>query len=208
MHHPRFAALKTRLRRGRGLPAYGTCAGLILLSDEAVGQKAGGQPLVGGLDATVCRNYFGAQVASFEVPLETSGFAGTFPAVFIRAPAILRLGDEATPLATVTAAPCAAARGHVDAFRRSNHEAEPEPEPSPSKKAKTTAASSSDDTAASDNHRVIVAARQGNLLVTAFHPELTQDTRWHRVFLDICRTHAAKAGGDDKAATNGAASTA
>lgn len=41
---------------------WGTCAGMILLSDKAVMQKDGGQALVGGLDVEVCRNFFGSQV--------------------------------------------------------------------------------------------------------------------------------------------------
>ncbi len=44
---------------------WGTCAGMILLSDKAVMQKNGGQALVGGLDVEVCRNYFGSQVWGF-----------------------------------------------------------------------------------------------------------------------------------------------
>jgi 5'-phosphate synthase pdxT subunit len=60
-----------RQRIDAGLPVYGTCAGLILLANKAVGLRNGGQPLVGGLDVTVCRNYFGSQVSSFVVPLTT-----------------------------------------------------------------------------------------------------------------------------------------
>lgn len=41
---------------------WGTCAGMILLSDHALKQATGGQSLVGGLDVHVCRNYFGSQV--------------------------------------------------------------------------------------------------------------------------------------------------
>ena len=44
-----------------GVPTYGTCAGMILLANDAVGKRKGGQALVGGLKCTVCRNYFGAQ---------------------------------------------------------------------------------------------------------------------------------------------------
>ena len=50
-----------------GKPVWGTCAGMILLAEHAVGQKQGGQPLIGGLDVTVNRNYFGRQNQSFEV---------------------------------------------------------------------------------------------------------------------------------------------
>ena len=55
--------LRKWVREGR--PIWGTCAGLILLADRAEGQKQGGQPLIGGLDVTVNRNYFGRQVDSF-----------------------------------------------------------------------------------------------------------------------------------------------
>jgi len=46
-----------------GRPVLGTCAGLIFLADEVVGQKQGGQKLVGGMDLTVQRNFFGSQAA-------------------------------------------------------------------------------------------------------------------------------------------------
>ena len=107
-----FPALREAV--GNGVPAYGTCAGLILLADDCVGQKAGGQALVGGLDCTVCRNYFGAQVSSFELPLE--GFPDAAPAVFIRAPAILKRGPTCEALASVTSAPSRDAAPHVEAF--------------------------------------------------------------------------------------------
>ncbi len=77
-----------------GKPVWGTCAGMILLADHAVGQKQGGQPLIGGLDVTVNRNYFGRQNQSFEVLLEVPALGDEpFRAVFIRAPAIR--GDRA-----------------------------------------------------------------------------------------------------------------
>ena len=60
--------LRTWVRAGK--PVWGTCAGMILLADHAVGQKQGGQPLIGGLDVTVNRNYFGRQNQSFEVLLD------------------------------------------------------------------------------------------------------------------------------------------
>lgn len=44
------------------LQIFGTCAGMILLSDHAIKQREGGQSLIGGLDVEVCRNYFGSQV--------------------------------------------------------------------------------------------------------------------------------------------------
>ncbi len=72
-----------------GLPAWGTCAGLILLARD-VGHE---QPLIGGLDVRVARNAFGRQVDSFEVDLRLSFLpGGPFRAVFIRAPLILEAG--------------------------------------------------------------------------------------------------------------------
>ena len=130
--------LRTWVRTGK--PVWGTCAGMILLADHAVGQKQGGQPLIGGLDVTVNRNYFGRQNQSFEVLLEAPALGDVpFRAVFIRAPAILETGPAVQVLAE--------APGH--------------------------------------DEQVIVAVRQGPILATAFHPELTDDARWHRLFLDV-----------------------
>ena len=76
--------LRKWVREGR--PIWGTCAGLILLADRAEGQKRGGQPLIGGLDVTVNRNYFGRQVDSFRVWLHAPALgADPAEAVFIRA---------------------------------------------------------------------------------------------------------------------------
>lgn len=60
--HGIFPKLKEFVQGGK--PVWGTCAGMILLSDKAVMQKTGGQPLIGGLDVEVCRNYFGSQVGA------------------------------------------------------------------------------------------------------------------------------------------------
>ncbi len=85
-----------------GKPIWGTCAGLILLADRAVGQKEDGQPLVGGLDVMVNRNYFGSQKDSFETWLQVQGWAEAAHAIFIRAPAILELGPGVTSLAALS----------------------------------------------------------------------------------------------------------
>ncbi|XP_023522767.1 probable pyridoxal 5'-phosphate synthase subunit PDX2 [Cucurbita pepo subsp. pepo] len=58
--HNLFPALREFVRMGK--PVWGTCAGLIFLANKATGQKTGGQELVGGLDCTVHRNFFGSQV--------------------------------------------------------------------------------------------------------------------------------------------------
>ncbi len=130
----------------RTRPAWGTCAGLILLADRAARQKKGGQPLIGGLDITVDRNYFGRQVDSFEADLDVPALAqvarpedpsGAFHAIFIRAPAVVEMGPGVQALARL-------------------------PEGGP-----------------------IVAVRQGHLLGTAFHPELSDDLRFHRYFVSM-----------------------
>jgi pyridoxal 5'-phosphate synthase pdxT subunit len=124
-----LAPLQARL--GAGLPAYGTCAGMILLADEVVDGRPE-QPLVRGLDVTVRRNAFGSQVDSFEQDLDVAG-VGQVHGVFIRAPWVERVGPDVEVLATVGDHP--------------------------------------------------VAVRQGNLLATSFHPELTGDHRVHGLFL-------------------------
>jgi pyridoxal 5'-phosphate synthase pdxT subunit len=126
-----------RKRLADGLPAYGACAGMILLASEILDAGAGGREAVplGGLDITVRRNAFGRQVDSFEGDVEFSGFDGPVHAVFIRAPWVERVGDGVQVLAR--------AAGHP------------------------------------------VAVRQGPVLATAFHPEVTGDRRIHRLFVDI-----------------------
>jgi 5'-phosphate synthase pdxT subunit len=122
-----------------GKPTWGTCAGMILLADQAAGQKQGGQPLIGGLHVTVNRNYFGRQVDSFETMLEVPSFEPPQSlGIFIRAPAIVEVGEDVESLAEL---------------------------PGP----------------------LYVAVRQGPILATAFHPELTSDTRWHALFVEMAR---------------------
>ncbi len=117
----------------KGNPVYGTCAGMILLSND-VGRD---QPLLGVMDVKVERNAFGRQLDSFETDLEIPELGNEpFPAVFIRAPKIEGVGEGVDVLAFL-------------------------PDGTP------------------------VAARQDNMLVTAFHPELTDDLRFHRYFLAI-----------------------
>ena len=124
-----------------GKPTWGTCAGMILLSDRATGLKQGGQALIGGLDVTVNRNYFGRQIDSFEADLAVPALGDPpIHAVFIRAPAITGTGDGVEVLAKLT-----------------------------------------------DNagQRVVVAVQAGPILATAFHPELTDDLRWHVFFVQM-----------------------
>jgi len=145
-----------------GRCVWGTCAGLIFLAERLQGgEKQGGQELLGGLDVSVNRNFFGSQIDSFETHIpwiagaaEGNGDASPFRAVFIRAPAIMESGPGVEVLAKYT----------LPAEKR----------------AKLIG------TAHEDVKEVIVAVRQGKLLATSFHPEITADTRWHKMFVDMC----------------------
>jgi 5'-phosphate synthase pdxT subunit len=118
----------------KGLPIFGTCAGMIVLSTPNSDRDV--EPL-GLMGITVKRNAFGRQVDSFETELDIPALGEKpFPAVFIRAPLIERANSNVEILARLA-----------------------------------------DGT--------IVAAHQGKLLVSAFHPELTDDLRFHQYFLDI-----------------------
>ncbi|CAN6556951.1 unnamed protein product [Malus baccata var. baccata] len=162
-YHNLFPALREFVKMGK--PVWGTCAGLIFLANKATGQKIGGQELVGGLDCTVHRNFFGSQIQSFEAELAVPELASTeggpevFRGVFIRAPAILDVGPEVEVLADY---------------------------PVPSNKVldSNSTVEVQEENPVSEN-KVIVAVRQKNLLATAFHPELTADTRWHSYFLKM-----------------------
>lgn len=99
-----------------GLPAYGTCAGMILLSSEILDTRADAQCL-SGLDITVRRNAFGRQVDSFEAALGFAGIVDPVPAVFIRAPWVERVGEGVDVLATVPNGPAA---GAIVAVRSGN----------------------------------------------------------------------------------------
>ncbi|XP_031256454.1 probable pyridoxal 5'-phosphate synthase subunit PDX2 [Pistacia vera] len=162
-YHNLFPALREFVETGK--PVWGTCAGLIFLANKAVGQKIGGQGLVGGLDCTVHRNFFGSQIQSFEAELlvpklaSKEGGPETFRGVFIRAPAVLEVGPEVEVL--------------VDY-------------PVPSNKVLYSSSTVEiQEENAMPEMKVIVAVKQGNLLATAFHPELTADTRWHSYFLKM-----------------------
>jgi len=81
-----------------GLPAYGSCAGMILLADDLL-DGLGDQQTFGGLDVTVRRNAFGRQVDSFETDLDVVGIDESVHAVFIRAPWVERVGAGVEVLA-------------------------------------------------------------------------------------------------------------
>jgi 5'-phosphate synthase pdxT subunit len=89
-------------RLADGMPALGTCAGMILLAGEILDGRPDQEPL-DAIDIAVRRNAFGRQVDSFETDLEVEGMpGGPFPAVFIRAPFVERTGPEVEVLAAVT----------------------------------------------------------------------------------------------------------
>ena len=102
--------LHERIRAG--LPAFGTCAGMILLADRVL-DGIEGQETIGGLDITVRRNAFGRQVDSFEDDLKLEGFDDTVHAVFIRAPWVESVGDDVEVLATAKDHPVAVRQGHL-----------------------------------------------------------------------------------------------
>jgi 5'-phosphate synthase pdxT subunit len=91
------APLAARLRDG--MPAFGTCAGLVLLA-SSITDGRDDQHALGLLDVEVRRNGYGRQVASFEGTCALDGH-GTIPAVFIRAPRITRVGPDVEVLATI-----------------------------------------------------------------------------------------------------------
>ena len=85
----------------QGLPVFGSCAGMILLSTELLDGRPD-QPTLAALDMTVRRNAFGRQVDSFEVELDVEGVpGGAVHAVFIRAPVVERTGKHVHVLARV-----------------------------------------------------------------------------------------------------------
>jgi 5'-phosphate synthase pdxT subunit len=92
-----------RERLGAGLPAFGTCAGMILLASAVVDGRPD-QHRLGAIDIGVRRNAFGRQVDSFETDLAVDGLTDRLHAVFIRAPAVEWAGPDVEVLANVTGA--------------------------------------------------------------------------------------------------------
>ncbi|XP_073066431.1 probable pyridoxal 5'-phosphate synthase subunit PDX2 [Primulina eburnea] len=178
-YHNLFPALREFVKMGK--PVWGTCAGLIFLADKAIGQKSGGQELIGGLDCTVHRNFFGSQLQSFESEVSVPEIAAieggppSFRGVFIRAPGILEVGPEVQVLAEVA----------VQSDGTANFDSVVE---------------SSEENSGSEK-KVIVAVKQGNLLATAFHPELTADIRWHSYFLKMVKETSDEASSSTASAT-------
>jgi 5'-phosphate synthase pdxT subunit len=185
-------------------PAWGTCAGMILLADKCVGASAvieNGQSLIGGVDITVCRNYFGSQISSFELPTPAPpGFDQdqAFPGVFIRAPAILSAGPGVSVLAKVTATPCRQAAEVLKELERkiaagenviqlgvngSSNDDDRGTNESNNPCASPESVIVLPGASQTDAREVICVVRRDNLLCTAFHPELTDDNRWHEYFV-------------------------
>ena len=131
-----------RARLAEGMPAYGSCAGMILMATEILDAGAAGReaaPLK-AIDMAVRRNAFGRRVDSFEGDIAFDGLDRSVHAVFIRAPWVERVGPDVQVLG-----------------RAADH---------------------------------IVAVRQGKMLATSFHPEMTGDRRIHALFVDIVRGRA------------------
>jgi len=108
--HRLFDPLQALL--AQGFPVFGTCAGLILLAKTAVGRE---QKLLGTLDVDVARNAYGRQTESFEAefPFQTAAGPVTIPAIFIRAPQIVRVGADVTVLASYEQQPVCVRQGSV-----------------------------------------------------------------------------------------------
>ena len=143
-----------RKRVAAGMPAYGSCAGMILLALEILDGRPDQQQL-GGLDVVVRRNAFGRQVDSFEADLPVAGVpGGPVRAVFIRAPWVESVGSGVEVLATVPSLTLTGTDAGAAAGRP-------------------------------------VAVRQGAVLATSFHPEITGDLRVHALFCAMVREQAA-----------------
>lgn len=135
-----FGLIQTHIQNGK--PIWGTCAGIILLSDYIEG-KIEGQKNIGGLNIVVKRNYFGSQQQSFIEYLpypKEFGKEGKFPAIFIRAPIIKNIINNENNIKILSLC--------------------------------------------NDN---IVAVQQNNILVTCFHPELSNDFSWHEYFIKLVK---------------------
>jgi len=129
---------KIKEKINSGMPVFGICAGLILLSKNAKDRVVGStdQPLLDLLNVDVERNSFGRQRDSFEAEISMDSInIPKFNGVFIRAPSIPEVGDN------------------VDIIAKFNEK--------------------------------IVAVKQGNILATSFHPELTTDISLHKFFVKI-----------------------
>lgn len=102
-----------RRRLSDGLPALGTCAGMIVLAAGVVDGRSD-QGSLGAIDITVRRNAFGRQIASFEQPIAVAGLGDEpFHGVFIRAPVVERCGPDVEVLASLNGQPVAVRHRNV-----------------------------------------------------------------------------------------------
>ncbi|KAK6348421.1 hypothetical protein TWF718_006217 [Orbilia javanica] len=172
-------------------PVWGTCAGMILLAEEANRTKKGGQELIGGLDVRVKRNHFGSQTESFSTPLSLPflGDSTPFYGYFIRAPIVehilppttLASSLENNTADTITA-PSKKPINDVAASFTSPDEVKILGRLAPSKLTTTEEDAKLGITSPSEGR--IVAVEQGNCFGTSFHPELGSDIRIHKWWLE------------------------
>ncbi len=104
-----------RARLADGMPAYGSCAGMILLASEIADAGTPGREAVplGAIDMAVRRNAFGRQVDSFEEDVAFDGLDAPVHAVFIRAPWVERVGPDVEVLASAAGHPVAVRQGRT-----------------------------------------------------------------------------------------------
>jgi len=134
------SGIRTTLQKRliQGMPAMGTCAGMIVMAKKAYDSVVGemNQPLLGVLDIVVERNSFGRQNESFEANLPIDGLEGEdFRGVFIRAPSVTKVGTNVKILGRFA--------------------------------------------------EKVVAVQQGNIIGTSFHPELSDDLRFHKLLVAL-----------------------
>jgi 5'-phosphate synthase pdxT subunit len=131
---------KIKEKIASGMPVFGICAGMIMLSKKAKDRVIGemDQPLLDYLDVKIERNAFGRQKDSFEseISIDKIGIS-KFPGVFIRAPSIIETGKN------------------VEVLSKFNEK--------------------------------IIAVKQGNVVGTSFHPELTGDLSLHKYFVNLIK---------------------
>ena len=131
---------KIKEKIASGMPVFGICAGMIMLSKKAKDRVVGemDQPLLDFLDVKIERNAFGRQKDSFEseISMDKIGIP-RFPGVFIRAPSIIETGKD------------------VEILSKFNEK--------------------------------IIAVKQGKIIGTSFHPELTGDISLHKYFVSLIR---------------------
>jgi pyridoxal 5'-phosphate synthase pdxT subunit len=171
-----------RLVQVERLPCWGTCAGLILLSNEIINTKINLSSVnesslkyrvIGGLDIQIERNSFGRQVDSFSQQFKLTNYNGTlkneeFNCIFIRAPIIKKLLTREKPKHEEFDKE----NGIVHARKLDN---------SLSKNPPTILLEFSEN----GSHNKIVSIRQDNIFGTSFHPELVKDDyRMHKWFID------------------------